>query len=100
VRSYDAESGRIVVDYQGRPQTLTMVDPKFGPAKTAAVVVVTRPGMAPQQMQAQPGGRPNLGQQQGAQPQAQASTAENTRLEAIRAEIARRRAQRGSGGSQ
>jgi len=100
VRSYDAAAtpARIDVYYQGRSQTLVMADPKFAPAKTVPMIL---PGMAPQQ--AQPGSKADLKQQQRAQQaqqQAQ-SPAETSRLEAIRAEIARRRGQRtDSGGGQ
>ena len=100
VRSYDAESNRINVDYQGRTQLLTLAEPKFAPSKTVPMIL---PGMAPQQMQAQPGSKAELKQQQRSaqQQQAQASPAESARLEAIRAEIARRRGQRSdSGGGQ
>jgi len=106
VRSFDAATSRITVDYQGRTQTLALAEQKFAPAKTVPMMI---PGMAPQ-MQAQPGKSDKADktewkqvqhnmQQQG-QPQAQPSAAENARLDAIRAEIARRRAQRDAGGGQ
>jgi len=98
ISSYDAATNRINIDYQGRSQTLALADPKFAPAKTVPMAI---PGMAPQQMQAQPGSKADLKQQQRAQQQqAQASPAESSRLEAIRAEIARRRSQRDSSGGQ
>jgi len=101
VRSYDAANNRITVDYQGRTQTIALAEPKFGPSKTTPMMMI--PGMAPQ-MQPQSNNpdkaerkmmQHNMQQQQ---PQAQASPAENARLDAIRAEIARRRSQRDSGG--
>jgi len=106
VRSYDADNKRVVVDYQGRSQTLAMADPKFGPSKTTAMML---PGMVPQQPQSS--GKSDKAnktewkqvqqnmQQQGQQ-QAQPSPAESARLDAIRAEIARRRAQRDTSGGQ
>ena len=110
VRSYDAGHNQIVVDYQGRSQTLALAEPKFGPSKTVPMMI---PGMAPQS-QANLPPRPDKAtdragyeqwkqlrqqQQQGqSQQQAQPSPAENARLDAIRAEIARRRAGRTDGG--
>jgi hypothetical protein len=105
IRSYDAATNRVIVDYQGRTQTLALAEPKFGPAPRAVPVAI------PGQVQAQQGGAPvtreewrarreaqTQQQGQGQQQQAQSSQAENARLEAIRAEIARRRGGRGSGG--
>jgi hypothetical protein len=95
IRSYDAATNRVAVDYQGRSQTLVLAEPKFGPAPRPAGVPI------PGQMQAQPGAPMSRAdriaemraQHQGGQQQAQAqpSQQENARLEAIRAEIARRR---------
>ena len=101
VRSYDAASNRITVDYQGRTQTLALAEPKFGPSKTAPVMMI--PGMVPQ---AQPGKSDKSDKaewkqvQHSVQQPAQPSQAESARLDAIRAEIARRRAQRDAGGGQ
>lgn len=113
VRSFDEATNRIVVDYQGKAQTLMLVEPKFGPGKTVAGAI-TLPGVVPGQPgvvaanAAQPfQGR--FGPQQGqirqgqgaqqAQPQQQ-SADEAKRLEAIRAEVQRRRAARESGSQQ
>jgi len=119
IRSYDADTKHITVDYQGRSQTLALADPKFGPGKTVAMPInpvamqqgqVQQGNINPndpramrqqyrqqqqQQGQGQPGPRngPQGGQQQ-AQQQAQPSGAEAARIDAIRAEIVRRRGQR------
>jgi len=102
VRSFDAATNRITVDYQGRTQSLSLAEPKFAPAPRP-------PGVAiPGQMQPQPGSpmsrsdriaeiRAQREGQQGGQQQAQQSAQETARLEAIRAEIARRRGQRPAG---
>ena len=117
IRSYDAATNHIVVDYQGRSQTLALADPKFGPGKTVAMPVAAVPQQAQQgnlnpndpraqrqqfrqQRQGQ-GGQPGAQQQGGQQQQqAQPSAAESARIDAIRAEIARRRSQRTDGGGQ
>lgn len=95
VRSYDAATNRIVVDYQGKSQTIVLVEPKFGPGKSVAAPIAL-PGVAAQPAVAVAGapGRftPGGGAQQRAA--AQPSADEAKRLEAIRAEVARRRAQR------
>jgi len=101
VRSFDAATNRITVDYQGRTQSLALVDPKFGPAPRPAGAPI------PGQMQPQQGGPGSRSdriaefraQQQGGQQQAQPqqSAQETARLEAIRAEIARRRGTRPAG---
>jgi len=103
IRSFDAATNRITVDYQGRTQSLSLAEPKFGPAPRP-------PGMPiPGQMQPQQPGstmsrsdriaeiRAQREGQQGGQQQAQQSAQEAARLEAIRAEIARRRGQRPAG---
>jgi len=104
VRSYDEATSRVTVDYQGRTQMLTLAEPKFAPAKTTPMMI---PGMTPQMIAVgqQIGSSRDMrhaqrDQQQQGQAQAQPSPAENARLEAIRAEIARRRSQRDSGGGQ
>lgn len=106
VRSHDAATNRIVVDYQGKSQTIVLVDPKFGPGKTVAGAA-PMPGMAPQAVPANAAqpiqGRftPSNSTQGGAQQRAQQQSADEAgRLEAIRAEVARRRAQRESSAQQ
>lgn len=95
VRSYDEATKRIVVDYQGRSQTIALVEPKFGPGKAVATTVASatpqRPaGVQPVQSRVQP----------GSQRTAQPSADDSKRLEAIRAEVARRRAAREAGAQQ
>lgn len=99
VRSYDAATKRIVVDYQGKSQTIVLVEPKFGPGKTVAAPIVL-PGVAAQTVaasaaQPMPGRFIRPGEPGGAQQRMQQPSADEAkRLEAIRAEVARRRAQR------
>lgn len=106
VRSHDAATNRIVVDYQGKSQTIVLVEPKFGPGKAVAGAA-PMPGMAPQAgavpvQGVQRFAAPSAASAQGATQQRtqQQSADEAKRLEAIRAEVARRRAQRESGSQQ
>ncbi|MDF9827708.1 hypothetical protein M2103_001058 [Ereboglobus sp. PH5-5] len=94
VRSYDAATNRINVDYQGRTQTIALVEPKFGPGKSIAVSAPAPAGVA-RAGAAQPvQGRASRANSSGQQNTQQRSADEAKRLEAIRAEVARRRAQR------
>ena len=102
VRSYDAAENRIVVDYQGKSQTIVLAEPKFGAGKTIGppIVLPGVPGQpaAPGAAQPAQGGRfAGAGAQQRAQ---QPTVEEARRLEDIRAEIQRRRAQREAGAQQ
>ncbi|MDR1010390.1 MAG: hypothetical protein LBM04_04575 [Opitutaceae bacterium] len=97
VRSYDEATNRVVVDYQGKAQTIALVEPKFGPGKAVAGAiampgVVAQPGVAAAQPFQNRFVRP--GQDQTQQRAQQQGADEAKRLEAIRAEVARRRAQR------
>lgn len=117
VRSYDAATNRIVVDYQGKPQTLVLAEPKFGAGKTiGAPITLGAPGSQPAmaasgrftytpgtaagvQNRGNRGGNQPQVEGQPAQPQAQAqpSASETQRLEAIREEVRRRREAREAG---
>lgn len=89
VRSYDEATKRIVVDYQGRSQTIALVEPKFGPGKAIATTVTAAgPQRITGAQTVQSRGQP------GVQRSTQTSADDSKRLEAIRAEVARRRAAR------
>ncbi len=101
VRSYDSATNRINVDYQGKTQTIVLAEPAFGPGKAIAGAVAM-PGTGGQPAAAQPiQGRFGPPGQAGSQQRTQQQSAEESkRLEAIRAEVARRRAQREAGAQQ
>jgi hypothetical protein len=77
--SYDSAMQAVIVDYEGKRQTLGLKEAKFGAGTVSAAAPV--PAAAPQP----PGSRP---------PQRAATGDDAKRLEAIRAEVARRRAAR------
>jgi pyruvate/2-oxoglutarate dehydrogenase complex dihydrolipoamide acyltransferase (E2) component len=79
ILSYDSAMQAVIVDYEGKRQTLGLKEAKFGAGNVIAAAPA--PAAAPQQ----PGARP---------PQRVATGDDAKRLEAIRAEVARRRAAR------
>lgn len=100
VRSYDSATNRVSVDYQGKTQTIVLAEPVFGPGKAIAGGVGL-PGAAVQPAQGRFSSRIVTGAQPGGQQRTQQQSAEESRrLEAIRAEVARRRAQREAGAQQ
>ncbi len=78
ILSYDSAMQAVIVDYEGKRQTLGLKEAKFG----AGNVIAAAP--APAAAAPQPGNRP----------QRVATGDDAKRLEAIRAEVARRRAAR------
>lgn len=106
VRSYDSATNRVSVDYQGKTQTIVLAEPVFGPGKAIAGGVglpgaAGQPGAAAQPAQGRFSSRIVTGAQPGGQQRTQQQSAEESRrLEAIRAEVARRRAQREAGAQQ